>query len=175
MAISGTSMATPHVSGLAALLWQAAPSLQVSEIRDDYSGKGDYVNTEYWNSSNTLIHEVELIMKLSATYVEPDDIPVNTENDNGVPDNHSNGVNDRKNDFAQGYGFIDAEKAVALALTLENLRYRNPKATVLDAVYSYLDTITEENITAQTNVLTTSWTGEWSYLNDGRESTKPPN
>ena len=171
MAISGTSMATPHISGFAALLWQAAPSLRVSSIHDDYSGKGDYNDPGYWNSSNTLIHEVELIMKLSATYIEADDVPVNTENDNGVPDNHSLGVNNRKNDFAQGYGFMDSEKAVGLALTLENLRYRNPMATVWDALYSYLDTITEEILTAPTNVLTTGWTGEWSYLNDGREST----
>lgn len=32
--LSGTSMATPHVSGLAALLWSAKPSLTVSEVKD---------------------------------------------------------------------------------------------------------------------------------------------
>jgi serine protease AprX len=171
MAISGTSMATPHVSGLAALMFQAAPSLKVSSIHDDYSGNGDYQNTEYWNSSNTLIHEVELIMKLTARYVDPDELPLNSEGDNGVPDNYSIGINHQPNDYAQGYGFIDAEKAIGLCLTLENLRYKNPQATVWDAMYSYMDTIRSENLTAETNVLTTQWTGEWSYLNDGREST----
>lgn len=171
MSISGTSMATPHVSGLAALIWQAAPSLRVSNIHDDYSGNGNYVDEEYWTKPNTLIHEVELIMKLTSRYVLPDNIPVNAQDDNGVPDNFSIGVGGRQNDFAQGYGFIDSEKAVALALTLETLRYKNPKATVWDALYSHLDIIKSEKKVEETNVMTTDWTGEWSYLNDGREST----
>jgi hypothetical protein len=110
-------------------------------------------------------------MKLTSKYVEADDSSPNTENDNGVPDNSSLGVNGRRHDFAQGYGFIDAEKAVALALTLETLRYTNPKATVWDALHSYKNIITRRPHTEETNILTTGWQGEWSYLNDGRENT----
>jgi serine protease AprX len=171
MAISGTSMATPHVSGLTALLWQAAPSLRTSSIRDEYSGTGTYVNAEYWTSPITLIHETELIMKLTSQYMAPDDYEMNSQDDNGVPDNYSVGLNGKPYDYAQGYGFIDSEKAVALALTLEKLRYQNPEATVWDAMYSYNDIIKEETRVGETNILTTEWTGDWSYLNDGREST----
>ncbi|UCE36021.1 MAG: S8 family serine peptidase [Thermoplasmata archaeon] len=156
MSISGTSMATPHVSGLVALLFQAAPSLAVSEIPDDYQGE----ESEYWGNPDYTMHEVELIMKLTANYVPP------SGEDNGVPSNFSIGLNNQPYDFAQGYGIIDAESAVALALTLEELRRGDPDTTVMDAYLWYHNITTNGTTSAETNVLATSWSGDWSQFTD---------
>jgi hypothetical protein len=157
MSISGTSMATPHVSGLTALLWQAAPSLTMSEFHDDYLTLND---SEYWENPDNRMHEVELIMKLTADYVLP------SGEDNGVPSNYSIGLNNQPYDFAQGYGLINADNAVALALTLEEMRRTDPHATVMDAYYRHFNITTKGIAGAKTNVLYTSWTGDWSQLTD---------
>ncbi|MCD6461161.1 MAG: hypothetical protein J7L61_00250, partial [Thermoplasmata archaeon] len=146
-------MATPHISGVAALLWQAAPSLHISNLTDDNSLGGE----EYRNDPYSRMHEVEVIMKLSAKYVPP-------ARDNGVPDNYTIGNLGKPMDFAQGYGLVNVDLAVKIALTLEELRKTRPNATVLEAYNLSIglnETIYQRGETAS---LETSWHGEWAQL-----------
>ncbi len=168
-AISGTSMATPHVAGLVCLLWQACPSMKISYMRDHYSGDEF---TDWWTREDTKMHEVELILKASADYM-------NATDDNGIPNNYSMGYWGKGYDISQGYGLVNAQKAVALALTLQELRERDfdqdglpdfPNASVCDARKQYEKTIKLKNINYSTSKLHANWEGEWTRFTNQTNS-----
>jgi hypothetical protein len=157
-------MATPHISGICALLWQAYPGLKTSNVHDDYNGEEF---PDWLNMTNTLVHETELILEASAKYLEPN-------GDNGVPDPWI-GWTGKRYDFAQGYGMAMVDRAIAIALTLKELRTRDfdidgipdyPDATVQDAMEQYCCVMVKRNVTKETDTLETNWRGEWVKFNN---------
>jgi len=152
MAISGTSMATPHIAGVATLLYQAAPSLGVA----DYIFE-DHVTTEgewYDNRIDTFITEAELIMELSGRYLEGAQSNAN----------ESYSTTGGQHDWGQGHGLIDVNRAVQMALALEHLRNSNPNSnvTVFDAMEQMNGTVEIHTDKEHTDTLATHWKGEWA-------------
>ncbi len=170
-AISGTSMATPHISGVVSLLWQACPEMRVSSVHDDYNGEVD----GWFDNPNTRVHEAELILEASARFLP-------STGDNGVPDNSTPGHWNMPADFAQGYGIVDVQRAVGIALTLHNLRTMDkdmdgvpdwPDATVKDAMDIYDKKGVKHGWLKYeaTDTLKNSWQGEWTRFNN--QTNKP--
>ena len=161
MAISGTSMATPHIAGVATLLYQAAPSLGIADYL--YEDHADSEGEWYDGRIDTFVTEAELILELSGRYIE------------GAQSN-ANGSYSRtggEHDWGQGHGLIDVQQAVQMALVLERLRNvdnnndgvpDNSNVTVFDARDS-MDGISHIYKDREyTDTLTGEWKGEWAYF-----------
>jgi len=124
-----------------------------------------------WNERlDTRIHEAELILKMTTDMIPPEDDPDPARNGlttNNITDWNVPGyANGRPHDWSQGYGLINVERAVGLALTLEKIRWDHPEATVFDAFSVFEGIFEEKNITTATDQLRSSWSGEWARFNE---------
>jgi len=155
-------MSNPNIAGAMALLFEACPSLGISPLAEDYSG-----DREAWFSSHDyrFVHEAEVILEASAEKVPYEE---GREAQTRIyTDDRSTGWGGRPIDYVQGYGFVDLERAVGIALALQRLRedYPGRHVTVFDAIEGSEGVVTT-GMDVDSNALVSAWRGEYSRFND---------
>ena len=192
MSISGTSMATPHIGGIATVLIDVAPSLGTAWYQYEDHDEGTamvtgesaqgFQNAEWFNSNETRVHEVELILELTAQYdMLKNQCEEGNDEDscNDIPEQcYVSNQTNLCHDWRVGHGLVHVDHAVALARTLQLLRdsdgdgfVDHPEVTVWDANEYYMDMIDVREIPLETDQLRHAWKGEWSHFNNGDTST----
>ena len=189
MAISGTSMATPHIGGVAGLLLDVAPSLRAASYHSDDHDQGDslvmgagaaaYGQFDDWNEANwSKVHEVELILELTARY---EGMANSCEDGNDedacsdIPATCYRSATGGCHDWRVGHGLVDVDEAMALARTLHLLRdpdldgfIDHPEFTVWDAWEIYGAMLDERSIPVDTDRVRHQWKGDWNHFNNGQ-------
>ena len=192
MAISGTSMATPHIGGIATVLIDVAPSLGTAWYQYEDHDEGTamvtgesaqgFQNAEWFSANETRVHEVELILELTAQYdLLKNQCEAGNDEDscNDIPEQcYVSSQTNLCHDWRVGHGLVHVDHAVALARTLQLLRdsdgdgfVDHPEVTVWDANDYYMDMIGVREIPLETDQLRHAWKGEWSHFNNGPTST----
>ena len=189
MSISGTSMATPHVGGMAGILIDVAPSLGAADYhRDDHDfgdslvggdGTAAYGQFEDWDErNNSRVHEVELILELTARYEGMENSCEDGNGDdscNDIPEECYRSSTGQCHDWRIGHGLTDVDAAVALARTLQLMRDQDgdgivdrPEYTVFDAFDIYESMMTTVSIPTNTDRIRHAWKGDWNHFNNGQ-------
>ena len=188
MAISGTSMATPHVGGMAGIILDVAPSLGVADYhREDHDegnslvggeGTAAYGQFDDWDTANySRVHELELILELTARYegmANSCEDGNDEDSCNDIPVDCYRSATGECHDWRVGHGLTDVDEAVALARTLQLMRDQDgdglvdhPEYTVWDAWDIYESMMVETSIPVNTDRVSHNWKGDWNHFNNG--------